>query len=68
MSVHVNVQEIIEARAASHDAGTHHRAFDVVDVLTTHGRATLFLPFGAGQNVADAINAALFTQTQKAAQ
>ena len=68
MTVSVDFQNITNARAESFPAGQYHAAFDTVQVFTAKARVALFLPAGTGQNVADAINAALQPVQAEAAQ
>jgi hypothetical protein len=58
MTISVDIQNIKRADAVTHGDGV--RSFDVVHVKTTSiGSASIYLPAGTGQGVADAINAAL---------
>ena len=60
MTMSINVQGIIEATCATHNAGDFHEAFDVVNIIDNSGASVnLFLPHGKGPSVASAINAAL---------
>lgn len=60
MTMSINVQNILVAECATHNASEFHEAFDVVNIVDNSGASVnLFLPHGKGPSVASAINAAL---------
>lgn len=59
MSVSSDVQNITRASVLQCKATDRTAAFDSVQIHTEGGNASLYLPAGTGQAVADAINAAI---------
>jgi len=59
MTIHATIQDLTGATCDNIPAGQYHGGFDAVRVAAKHSQATIFLPTGTGQAVADAINAAL---------
>lgn len=68
MGVGSDIQNINSASVLHCSATERTRAFDSVQVYTDGGAASLYLPAGTGQAVADAINAAIAQKLAEAAE